>query len=765
MGVVYLAEDTRLHRKVALKLLPAGLTDNKDRLIIFEQEAEAASALNHPNILTVHEFGTEGHSHFMVMEFVEGETLSKRMASGPLSVRETLDIAPQIASALSAAHEAGIIHCDIKPENIMLRHDGLVKVLDFGLAKLAEDKDDIHAMGSESPTRAQVKTNPGVVMGTPNYMSPEQVRGSKVDSRTDIFSLGVVLYEMLAGRKPFTGDSAIDVMSSILREEPAKLQETSLKTCPALQEIIRTCLEKRPERRFRSAHDLGLALKAVSSSSFIQFDDLVEIPAAIPPQRARASRRELLGWGLAAGFALVAAASLLYLWAGAGKAIEQRVFRQLNFRSEAVFRAAFAPDGKTVVYSAAAEGNTPEIFLLRPEFPAPQALGARGMHLLSVSSTGELAILVNAKYIWHRTFSGTLARMPLVGGAPREILEDVREADWSPDGSQLAIIREVAGKDRLEYPIGKVLCEVSGYMSDLRISPSGGQIAFFEHPRKWDDRGSVDIVGYDGKKTMLSDGYWSERGLCWSPDGKEVLFSASFSGGNYVIFAVTLKGARRIADQSPGGLILQDVAPDGRWMANRIDYRYSAMVHLPGALEDRDLSWLRTSHARVMSQDGQTLLFMETSMGNNYAVCLRKTDGSPLVRLGDGIPMDLSPDGKRVLAVIPSKPPELVVYLQARAKRDTLTGPGWRTIPSCNGFVTAIEFSSAAVNREGNLASTFSPSTAALHERLHRKGRAMGGSPRTENLCWRARPAANISSIRLMPGNRVRCSGSQMLTL
>lgn len=662
MGEVYLADDSRLNRKVALKLVPPGLIEQQDQLKRFKQEAQASSALNHPNILTIHEFGTENGSNYIVSEFVDGVTLRERMLDGGFSVKETLDVAAQIASALAAAHEAGIIHRDIKPENIMIRRDGIVKVLDFGLAKLTETNNGIHLTDSEAPTRAQVSTSPGLVMGTAYYMSPEQVRGRDIDARADIWSLGVVLYEMLTGQKPFAGESNIEVMSAILKEEPAEFAETGQRVSSSLQKIIRICLEKKPERRFHSAHDLGFALESLSTSATSSFDNWPEISTSGPRKRVKAINRERLAWIFAGLFAVVAIAAGIYAWQLWGSQSKQPAFRQLNFRREAVFQAGFAPDGQTVVYSAATEGNTPELFTLHPDFPAPQPLGTQGMHLLDISSNGELAILMDAKYIWHRTFTGTLARMPLAGGAPRQVLEGVRQAAWSPDGSQLAIIREIDGKDRLEYPIGKVLVEVSGYMSDPRISPDGTRIAFFEHPRKWDDRGSINVVDIDGNKTMLSDGYWSQRGIAWSPDGGEVLFSASISGGAFNILAAALDGSTRIANQSPGGLLLQDIAPDGRWLAYRIDYRYAAFAHSPGMQEDRDLSWLRTSHSKVMSQDGKTLLFMETSVGSNYAVCLRNTDGSPLVRLGEGTPTDLSPDGKWVLAFTSSKPPQLVVY-------------------------------------------------------------------------------------------------------
>jgi hypothetical protein len=456
---------------------------------------------------------------------------------------------------------------------------------------------------------------------------------------------------MATGKKAFEGSSQASLISAILRDEPRPISQVQPMTPAELDRVVKTCLAKDPDDRWQSAHDVATELKWIADGG-----SQTETPVA-----ARSALRPRIAWMLAAVFAAVAAVALL-LASRPGRGPEPLAFRQLNFRREAIFQAAFAVGGETVVYSAAIEGNTPQIFTVRPDYPEPQSLGPRGMHLLAVSSKGELAVLIGARYVWHRLFTGTLARMSLSGGAPREILEGVRQADWSPDGMQLAIIREVGGTDRLEYPIGHVLCEASGYMTDVRVSPRGDRIAYFEHPRKWDDRGSVNIVNLAGKKTVLSEGYWSARGLSWSPDGEEILFSASLSGGSYIVYAVTPAGRRRIAYQAPGGLTIQDVARDGRWLATRVDFRYRAMVHTPGAAADRDLSWLNTSHARALSQDGQTLLFGETALGTNYAVCLRKTDGSPVVRLGDGWPADLSADGKWVLAVVQSRPPQLVIY-------------------------------------------------------------------------------------------------------
>jgi len=651
MGEVYRARDTRLDRTVAIKILPPHLSDDATRRQRFEREAKVISSLNHPHICTLYDVGRQDGVDFIVMEYLEGESLAARLEKGPLPVAEVLQYGIQIASALDRAHRSGVMHRDLKPGNIMLTKSG-AKLLDFGLATAAPPLAGAATLTDMTP-RASPLTQLGVVVGTVQYMSPEQVEGKEVDARSDIFSLGAVLYEMVTGDRPFQGKSQLSVASAILYKEPKPVSKLQPLTPPALNRAIGICLAKEPDERWQSADDLCSELRRIESGgSRIRGPITAFLLQSVRPR---------IAWILAGVFAAVAAAALLLaLRSGGGP--QPLAFRQLNFRREAIFQAAFATDGATVVYSAATSGNIPQIFTVRPDYPEPQPLGPRGMTLLAISSKGELAVLMDARYVWYRLFTGTLARMTLGGGAPREIQEGVRQADFSPDGSQLAIIREVGGRDRLEYPIGKVLREVSGYMSDVRVSPQGDRIAYFEHPRKWDDRGSVNIVDLSGNNKVLSEGYWSLRGLAWSPDGKEILFSASLSGGSYTVYAVTLDGKRRIADQAPGGLTIQDVARDGRWLATRVDYRYVAMVHAPAAAEDRDLSWLNTSHVRALSQDGQTLLFAETALGTNYTACLRKTDGSPVLRLGEGWPADLSADGKWVLAVVQSRPPQLVIY-------------------------------------------------------------------------------------------------------
>ena len=653
MGEVYRAKDPRLGRDVAVKVLPASFSADPDRLRRFEQEARAAGVLNHPNITAVYDIGTHDGAPYVVQELLEGETLRTALSGGRMAQRKAIDYALQIAHGLAAAHEKGIVHRDLKPENLFVTNAGRVKILDFGLAKLTMNEARPDATSLPTATGA---TEPGVVLGTLGYMSPEQVKGKPADARSDIFSFGAILYEMLAGRRAFHGDSAAETMSAILREEPPDLSVTNQAVSPGLDRIVRHAIEKSPEQRFHSAHDVAFALEALSGLS---------ATGTLPPPAPFAGRkRRVLPAAIAILLAGTAAAAYLAGRRATGSSGAGPSFQQLTYRQQTIFNARFAPDGRTIVYSAAVQGNTPEIFAVRPEFPEARPMGLHGSHLLSVSSRGELALLTKALYVAHNVYLGTLARMPLEGGAPRDVLENVREADWTPDGASLALIREVGGKDRLEFPIGKVLCETGGYLSDLRFSPGGDRIAFFEHPVKWDDRGLVAIVDLQGRKTVLADGFWGEEGVAWSSDGREVLFSAGNSYSSFQILAVTLEGRRRVAMQSAGGLMIHDVRPDGRWLATRDDMARGMPVLLPEQTAERDLSWLDLSDRPILSADGKTVLFVEYSgnLGANYAVCLRRTDGSPVVRLGEGTSTDLSLDGKWALAIVPTSPQHLALY-------------------------------------------------------------------------------------------------------
>ena len=279
MGEVYLAQDTKLDRKVALKILPADVAAHPDRMRRFVQEAKAASALNHPNIITIYEIDETDSGHFIATEFIDGETLRERLCSAPMKLEEVLDVAAQIASALSAAHAVGIVHRDVKPENIMIRGDGIVKVLDFGLAKLTE-RTSPELVDTEAPTRVAIKTEPGVVLGTAQYMSPEQARGLNVDARTDIWSLGCVLYEMMTGQQPFVGATMLDVLSAILNQEPELLVHRILEAPRDLEHIIRRALRKDPGQRYPTVKDLLIDLKDLARDLELQ----MQLERSGPPE-------------------------------------------------------------------------------------------------------------------------------------------------------------------------------------------------------------------------------------------------------------------------------------------------------------------------------------------------------------------------------------------------------------------------------------------------------------------------------------------------
>jgi serine/threonine protein kinase/Tol biopolymer transport system component len=680
MGVVYRARDTRLEREVAVKFLPEGFADDNDRHARFEREAKVLASLNHSNIAVLYGLEHLNGQHALVMEFVEGDDLSTLIARGPLPLAEALPIAEQIAGALEAAHERGVVHRDLKPANIKIRADGTVKVLDFGLAKALEPTRPSASSSGDSPTVTSWDTKLGVVLGSGPYMAPEQVRGKAVDRRADIWAFGVVLYEMLTGVPLFSGEGMADVLAAVLRQD-VDLTALPPETPPRILQLLARCLDRDIKRRLRDIGEARVAIEEeLAGSEAERFLHARSI--AVPVSSLSSST---VGWKTGAGagsgwwllFAVIVAATVLGVAGLAlyrqGENVQRRAtegitFRQVSFSPQAIFQAAFAPDGETIVYSAAPEGNVPELFVIRPEFPEPRSLGLPRSHLLAISSKGEMAVLTDARYVWQRLFTGTLARVSLGGTAPREILKDVRQADWSPDGSELATIREANGKDRLEYPIGTVLYETAGYLSDLRVSPRGDRIALFEHPVKFDDRGSVIVVDRAGTRTVLSGDYGGEEGLAWSRAGDEVLFTASPAGGGHILYAVDLSGHRRVALRSAGGLTMHDVSRSGRWLVTRDDLRDEILVLAPGARAERDLSWLDFPNSPYLSPNGHTLLFTDasTAAGPNYAVCLRTTDGGPVVRLGEGQGYGLSPDGKWVLA-IGYTPPELVIYP---------TGPG-----------------------------------------------------------------------------------------
>jgi dipeptidyl aminopeptidase/acylaminoacyl peptidase len=638
MGEVYRARDVRLGREVAVKTLPALAASDPERRARFEQEARSASALNHPNIITVLDIGDAGGASYIAMEYVEGRTVRELLASGPLAARKVLDIAVQAAEGLAKAHAAGIVHRDLKPDNLMVSKDGFVKILDFGLAKLVTP---LPGAISELPTVARPATNPGAVLGTVGYMSPEQASGHTVDFRADQFSLGTILYEMATGTRPFQRKTSAETLAAIIRDDPEDVAKLSPRTPAPLRWIIERCLAKDPDERFASTRDLARDLASVREH--LSETGISGPAVAVVPQRSRWILPAIWGAaGLVAGLALGAVLTRRSL-----PEAPDLTFTRLTFRRGAVLSARFAPDGQTVAYGAAWEGSPVEVFTVRLDSPESRSLGMPGADILSISSTGEMAISLGRRFLFGWESTGTLARMPLGGGAPREVLENVQEADWSPDGSRLAVVRDTGNRRRLEYPVGTVLHETAGWISHARVSPDGNSIAFIDHPLRGDNVGSVTVVDLQKSRKVLVP--LALNGLAWSPSGREV-----WTAG---IGAVDLSGRRRRVWRVPGGMYLHDISRDGRVLVGRPNWRREIIGRGPDDAQERNLTWLDWSFPDDFSSDGRTVLLEEqtlTDKDENNALYVRKTDGSPAVRLGWAQSACLSPDGKFALAVVKS---------------------------------------------------------------------------------------------------------------
>ena len=675
MGEVYRAKDPRLGREVAIKVLPASFSQDADRLRRFEQEARAAGVLNHPNITAVYDIGEVGGAPYVVQELLDGETLRAELAGGAFSPRKAIETATQIAEGLAAAHEKGIVHRDLKPENLFVTHDGRVKILDFGLAKLTQAEGS-SSSGTSLPTETR-GTEPGVVLGTLGYMSPEQVKGKPADARSDIFSFGAILYEMVSGKRAFHADSAGETMAAILKEDPPDLSVTNQANSPGLERIVRHCLEKNPEQRFQSARDLAFNLEALSGTSSTGV-----AASAAASGRSRARSLPLLG-GVAA--LLVGTALGFFAREFRGHPAPPS-FKRLTFRRGTIWTARFAPDGQTVVYSAAWENNPVDVFLTRPESPESRSFGLKDASLFGVSPSGELAVMLGAKTSsrGYERF-GTLARVPLAGGSPRPILENVRYADWSHDGKELLVERIVGGKHRIEFPIGKVVYESPRRLETPRVSPNGNSIAFFETGERLGEV-AVRVVDLAGKaRTLATPTDWWNLG--WSPDGSEVWYAApepGMAGETASLQAVSLSGKRRLLLRIPGTFEFHDVARDGRVLFGRLNLRRRIAVLAPGERNERDLTWLDSSNVRDLSPDGRTVLIRESSEGGgpNQSIYIRGTDGSPATLIGEGIGHALSPDGRccpLLLRPILVPRPYFAVFLFPESSKFLLSILPWRS--------------------------------------------------------------------------------------
>ncbi len=626
MGEVYRSRDTRLGREVAVKVLPRGMASDPERQQRFEAEARAAGSLNHPNIVTLHDVGVADGVPYLVTEVLEGESLRALIQRGPTPMARAIDLIVQLANGLSAAHGKGIVHRDLKPENLFVLADGRLKILDFGIAKLM--RADSVSEAETTPVFASL-TAAGTIMGTVSYMAPEQLRDRPVDQRADLFAVGAILHELLTGKQPFTGETAADRVSAILMADAPALPADLEREIPGIGAVVSHLLAKRPEGRFDTAADLAFILNLLGGK-----------PA--PPEEPSPSA------------------------IGEIPSHANIEFRQLTFRDGEIGNARFAPDGQTVVYDAAWGGAQVEAYLTRLESPESSPLGVKNASVQAVSSTTEVAVVLRPKDLGGFVWLGTLARFPLVGGRPREVVDSVFFADWAPDGRSLAAIRIVGGICQIEAPLGRVIHSTHAWMSHLRYSPDGSMLAFLEHPASGNNAGHVCVIRPGEAPRRLTERYEMVWRLAWRPDGKEIWFGAQESDEATVgVAGVSLDGVVRRVFSAPGWAAVEDVARNGDVLLamTRPRMRMETGTRTGGAAAVKDLSNLDWSLLRDMSPDGSMVLFDETGLGSagNPGVYLRPTDGSPAVRLADGICSGLSPDGRSVLAGSGQHPSVLLV--------------------------------------------------------------------------------------------------------
>ncbi|MEO5815059.1 MAG: protein kinase [Gemmatimonadaceae bacterium] len=629
MSRVFIAEEIALGRRVVLKVLPPDLTHvlSAER---FEREMRVAARLQHPHIVPLLAAGRAGEALYYTMPLVEGESLRSRLEQqGELAVPEATRLFREVADALAYAHREGVVHRDIKPDNILLSHRHAM-VTDFGVARAVSE-----AVGGATLTHT------GMAVGTPAYMAPEQAAAAHTDHRADIYALGLVAFEMLAGYPPFSGATPQALIAAHMTQVPPRLTEVRPSVPSALAALVHRCLEKRPADRYEDAAELIAALDRITPS-----DDL---------GRPALSRRALLTSGAAIG--------LLAIGFGGGFATFRTrtrataSYRRLTFRRGMIRTARLGPDYHTILYGALWDGDVSRVYSVRPESPESSALMFPPAVPLAVSSTGELALALGTHFRGIMTY-GTLARVPLSGGAPREVYENVKYADWSPDGRDLAIVRRVGEVDHLEFPAGTVIARpnaADGGFSFARVSPRGDAVAAFELVGRNNLLGRVVVVDRAGVKRAVSEQYANVFGLAWR--GEEVWFTAADELPLFrnTIYAMKPSGNVRIVARVAGNTSLHDIAPDGRLLIARTDDRGGITLRAPGQSAERDLSWLDESILADISRDGRQFLFHEYGVGGGPrgSTYLRGTDGSPAVRLGEGLAKALSPDGRWAIVQIP----------------------------------------------------------------------------------------------------------------
>ena len=636
MAEVYRAHDNRLGRDIALKVVNEALAGDPELVRRFEQEARLAGSLNHPNLVAVYDFGIHEGAPYFITELLKGESLRERLSRGRIPVDTALDWGAQLAEGLAAAHAQGIVHRDVKPENVFITSDGHVKLLDFGIAKLAEGSraEGPHGLLEDTVTPSGGETRTGAILGTPAYMSPEQVRGEAVDTRTDIFSLGSVLYEMLSGRRPFPGGSLVESGHAILHDEPPPLENVS----PALGQLMRRCLSKEPEARLQSARDLAFALEMLRGN--------VE-PSRTP---GKAGLRRILRhswWAIALLAGLATGLALTRL--GPDHANPELQSQRVTIRPIDFLRPArFTPDGRVVFTDRS--GSVDDLFERQLASSSIQALGLKNVWLAGVSLTNEKAVFLGPALssIWPPP--RTLARVPGGSGAPQIAAENVKSADWSPSGD-LAIVRQTGTRTALEYPIGKTLLAVDDpeWISVVRVSPRGNLLAFVHHP-DGSLAGEATVMDLGGKIQRRSRRWFRMNGLAWAP-GDEVWYSAGDKQLPTDIGALDPAGRERSVYRALDGIKLHDVSADGRVLVGQGLLERDITFLGDGAPNFRSLAWLSRDRWPRLSADGSQVLFSAWDPSFSAVAILGKTNGAVPQNLGEGYGADLSLDGRTALLV------------------------------------------------------------------------------------------------------------------
>ncbi len=667
MGEVYRARDPRLARDVAIKVLPASISEDPDRLRRFEQEAKAAGMLNHPNITAVYDFGSHDGAPYVVQELLEGETLRMALAGGKLPQRRAVENAIEIAHGLAAAHEKGIVHRDLKPENIFVTSDGRVKILDFGLAKLTQTE---VAGGATNVATVTPGTEPGVVLGTLGYMSPEQVRGRPADHRSDIFALGAILYEMLSGKRAFHGDSAADTMSAILKEDPPELSVTGQALSPGLDRILRHCLEKNPERRLRSAHDLAFELESFSTSSGV----------TAAPLKSRGDGRRLRA--ALAAVALLAVAAAYFAGrrgafsAGTSKSSATTTYGRLTNLGGSESGPSLSPDGKELAFERQISGRS-EIWVQRAGGRKPTSLTAdcdKDSYAPAFSTDGNLIAYGSG------CGGGGLFLMGATGENVRRLTNQGNDPAWTPDGKSLVYTTEIGwspyGRSitselwTVNVSTGATKRLFAGDAVQANVSPHGLRVAYWGLPYHGSQRDiwTVPLGGLAAgeKPVAVTSDPAIDWNPVWSPDGKFLWFLSNRNGSmNLWRVPIDEPTGKTLGPPEPQTLPAADVSGfslsrDGKRLAYVVVDQTFSIVRAgfdraAGRLSGAPVEALQTSQ-RIsnpsLSPDGQWIVF-DTLGGPQEDLFLMHPDGTGLRQLTDDAPRDrlpsFSPDGQRLV--------------------------------------------------------------------------------------------------------------------